>query len=254
MRFDNRVAVITGVGREGQVGEAIARGFAERGALVVLVDRQPMEVSQRAAALKAAGFRAWGYTADLTDPQQVDEVARRTAAAHAGQVDILVNAAGGFAGGRIAESDVSVVQRQLAVNLVTAYLTTRAFLPLVRAAKGSVLYFGSEAALPEGRAAGMGAYAAAKAGVLALMRCVAQEERENGVRANALAPGAVRTTANVQAGGDAGPFVEREDVVQAVLYLCSPKARAVTGQVLRLEAMGTRDEGRGKRDEGSGKR
>jgi NAD(P)-dependent dehydrogenase (short-subunit alcohol dehydrogenase family) len=236
MRFDNRVVVLTGVGREGQVGEAVARGFAERGAMVVLVDRQPTEVSQRAAALKAAGFRAWGFTADLTDPQQVEEVARRTAAAHGGQVDYLVNAAGGFAGsGRVAESDMAVFQRQLAVNLTTAYLATRAFLPLVRAAKGAVLYFASEAALPDGRAAGISAYAAAKAGVLALMRAVAQEERDAGVRANALAPGAIRTAANVQ-GGDAGPFVEREDVVQAVLYLCSPKARAVTGQVLRLEA------------------
>lgn len=236
MRFDNRVIVLTGVGREGQVGEAVARGFAERGAMVVLVDRQQTEVSQRAAALKAAGFRAWGFAADLTDPQQVEEVARRTAAAHGGQIDYLVNAAGGFAAsGRVAESDIAVYQRQIAVNLTTAYLATRAFLPLVRAAKGALLYFASEAALPEGRAAGMSAYAAAKAGVLALMRAVAQEERDTGVRANALAPGAIRTTANVQASGDAGPFVEREDVVQAVLYLCSPKARAVTGQVIRLE-------------------
>ena len=248
MRFDNRVIVLTGVGREGQVGEAVARGFAERGAMVVLVDRQQTEVSQRAAALKAAGFRAWGFAADLTDPQQVEEVARRTAAAHGGQVDYLVNAAGGFAAsGRVAESDIAVFQRQLAVNLTTAYLATRAFLPLVRAAKGAVLYFASEAALPHGRAVGISAYAAAKAGVLALMRAVAQEERESGVRANALAPGAIRTTANVQAGGDAGPFVEREDVVQAVLYLCSPKARAVTGQVIRLEAW---QQGRGKREEG----
>ena len=236
MRFDNRVIVLTGVGREGQVGEAVARGFAERGAMVVLVDRQQTEVSQRAAALKAAGFRAWGFAADLTDPQQVDEVARRTAAAHGGQVDYLVNAAGGFAAsGRVADSDIALFQRQIAVNLTTAYLATRAFLPLVRAAKGALLYFASEAALQDGRAAGISAYAAAKAGVLALMRAVAQEERESGVRANALAPGAIRTTANVQASGDAGPFVEREDIVQAVLYLCSPKARAVTGQVIRLE-------------------
>ena len=236
MRFDNRVIVLTGVGREGQVGEAVARGFAERGAMVVLVDRQQTEVSQRAAALKAAGFRAWGFAADLTDPQQVEEVARRTAAAHGGQVDYLVNAAGGFAAsGRVADSDIALFQRQLAVNLTTAYLATRAFLPLVRAAKGALLYFASEAALQDGRAAGISAYAAAKAGVLALMRAVAQEERETGVRANALAPGAIRTTANVQASGDAGPFVEREDIVQAVLYLCSPKARAVTGQVIRLE-------------------
>ena len=236
MRFDNRVVVVTGVGREGQVGEAVARGFAERGALVVLLGRQPTEVGQRAAALKAAGFRVWGFTADLADAQQVEEVARRTAAAHGGQVDILVHAAGGFAtAGRVAEGDASLLPRLVATNLTTAWLTTRAFLPLVRAARGAMLYFASEAALPDGRAAGVAAYAASKAGVLALMRAVAEEERPAGVRANALAPGAIRTASNVRAMGDATPYVEREDVVQAVLYLCSPKARAVTGQVVRLE-------------------
>ncbi len=237
MRFDQRVIVITGAGREGQVGETIARAFAERGAMVVLVDRQAEQVSARAAALKAAGFRAWGYACDLTDPPQVEHLARRTAATHGGRLDALVNAAGGFApSGRIAESNLDVWHQQIAINLTTAYMATRALLPLLRPAKGAVLYFASEAVLPGARPTRTVAYTVAKSGIVALMRMVAEEERENGVRANALAPASIRTSDNMQSLGDSVPYVEREDVASAVLYLCSEKARAVTGQVMHLVA------------------
>jgi 3-oxoacyl-[acyl-carrier protein] reductase len=235
MRFDHKVIVLTGAGREGQVGEAIARAFAERGAMVVLVDRQADQVSARAAALKAAGYRAWGYACDLTDPPQVDHLARRTAATHGGRVDALIHAAGGFAAsGRVAESSIDIWHQQLAINLTTAYLATRAFLPLLRPARGALLYFASEAVLPGARPTRTVAYAAAKSGVLALMRVVAEEEREHGVRANALAPAAIRTATNVQAMGDTTAYVEREDVAGAAMYLCSDKARGVTGEVIRL--------------------
>jgi NAD(P)-dependent dehydrogenase (short-subunit alcohol dehydrogenase family) len=63
---------------------------------------------------------------------------------------------------------------------------------------------------------------------------VAEEEREHGVRANALAPASIRTASNAQSMADSTPYVEREDVASAALYLCSEKARAVTGQVMHL--------------------
>jgi NAD(P)-dependent dehydrogenase (short-subunit alcohol dehydrogenase family) len=77
-------------------------------------------------------------------------------------------------------------------------------------------------------------YAAAKSAVVTLMRAVAQEEKANGVRANALAPGAIRTAANLQSMGESARYVEREPVAEAVLYLCSEEARAITGQVIAL--------------------
>jgi len=235
MRFDHKVMVITGAGREGQVGEAIARAFAERGAMVVLVDRQADQVSARAAALKAAGYRAWGYACDLTDPPQVDHLARRTAATHGGRVDALIHAAGGFApSGRIVESNLDVWHQQLAINLTTAYMATRAFLPLLRPARGAVVYFASEAALPSARPTRTVAYTVAKSGVLALMRVVAEEEREHGVRANALAPAAIRTAANIAEMGPDAAYVTREAVADVAVWLCSDAARAVTGQVVRV--------------------
>lgn len=235
MRFDDRVIVLTGVAREGQVGEAVARAFAERGAIVILLDREADALAARAAELVAGGHRAFAFPCDLTDAAAVNAVARKVTAAHGGRVDALVNAAGGFAmSGPLAASDVAGWHRMIAINLTTAFLATRAFLPLVRAAAGSVIYFASEAALPAGRVAEMSAYSAAKSGVVALMRAVAQEERDHGVRANALAPGAIRTAANVEAMGDKTHYIEREDVADTILFLVSDRARAISGQILQL--------------------
>jgi NAD(P)-dependent dehydrogenase (short-subunit alcohol dehydrogenase family) len=235
MELAGRSVVLTGVGREGQVGELVARVFAERGARVFLVDRTHDAVAARNDALVAAGLRSAALAADLSDPAAVDVLVARVREATAGRVHALVHLAGGFAAsGPVADSDPAVWTRQLTINLATAYLTTRAFLPLLRATKGAIVLFGSEAALPGARVAGMAAYAAAKSALLTLMQAIAQEEREHGVRANALAPAAIRTAANLAEMGADGPYVTREAVADVVLWLCSDAARAVTGQVVRV--------------------
>jgi NAD(P)-dependent dehydrogenase (short-subunit alcohol dehydrogenase family) len=235
VRFQNKVVVLTGVGRQGQVGEAIGRAFGSEGARVVAVARLESEVEARAAELRAAGFDARGFACDLADETQLRVLSSEVQTAYDGRVDALVNIAGGFAmSGPVAESDFAVWQRQFAINLTTAYLTTRAFLPLLRAARGAIVYFSSAAALPGAKVGRMSAYAAAKAGVLTLMRAVAEEERGNGVRANALAPTAIRTAANLESMGEGVRYVEREQVASAVLWLCSEEASGVTGQVVQL--------------------
>jgi NAD(P)-dependent dehydrogenase (short-subunit alcohol dehydrogenase family) len=143
--------------------------------------------------------------------------------------------AGGFAmTGPVADSPVALWQRQFDINLTTAYLATRFFLPLVRQARGAIVYFGSASALPGENPAKMSAYVAAKSGVLALARAVAEEERPSQVRANAVAPTAIRTAANLDSMGTNVRYVEREEVAASVLFLCSEASRAVTGQILRL--------------------
>jgi NAD(P)-dependent dehydrogenase (short-subunit alcohol dehydrogenase family) len=229
------LALLTGVGREGQVGEVVAHAFAERGATVLLVDRQADQAEARARTLADAGHRASAYACDLTSAEQVGELAARVRRDHGDRLDALVNMAGGFASsGTVAESDVDVWHRMFAINLTTAYLSTRAFLPLLRAGHGAIVYFASEAALSGSRIAGMAPYAAAKTSVVTLMQAVTQEERANGVRSNAVAPGAIRTAANLESMGSDKRYVEREDVAAAVVWLCSDAARAVTGQVIRL--------------------
>ena len=233
--LDGKVAILTGVSRPGQAGETVARTLAERGAAVVLIDRTGVEAEARASELRARGFRATATRADLTDAAQLDAVSR-TVSDEFGGVDALVNIAGGFSmSGNVSDSDPEAWSRQLSIGLTTAYLTTRAFLPLLRKRRGSIVFFAAAAALPGGRIAEMSAYAVSKAAVITLMRAVAQEERDSGVRSNALAPTAIRTATNLESIGANIRYVEREEVADAVHFLCfSEAARSITGQVIQL--------------------
>ena len=103
---------------------------------------------------------------------------------------------------------------------------------LARAGAGVAL--ASAAALPGASVTKMAAYAAAKGGVITLMRAVAAEERANGVRSNALAPQAIRTEANRSSMGDDQKYVERETIAAWVLWLCSIASGPISGQVIRL--------------------
>ncbi len=233
--FDGRKVLVTGIGRAGQVGESVALAFAEAGASLLLVGRTLAEVQARASELKAAGHTAAAFACDLANAEQVDGLAARIARDHGSELAALINVAGGFGiTGPLPASEPAQFDRQIEMNLTTAYLATRAFLPAVRAGHGAIVFFASEAALPGSSVAGLGGYAAAKSAVVALMRAVARDEATQGVRANAVAPGAIRTAANVGAMGEDVRYVEREDVAAAVLYLCSEGARAITGQVIRL--------------------
>ncbi|MFL5580239.1 MAG: SDR family NAD(P)-dependent oxidoreductase [Gemmatimonadaceae bacterium] len=241
MDFQGRTVILTGVGRAGQVGEVVARAFVDRGARIALLDRDEPEVRARASGLAAGGASATAYPCDLTDAAAVERAAAQVAADAGGRAHALVNVAGGFAmSGPAGDADLAVLHRMLAINLVTAYAATRYFLPLLRAGAGdagdaAVVYFASAAVLPGESAPDMSAYAAAKSGVLAVMRAVAAEERARGVRANAVAPTSIRTGDNLKAMGEGVRYVERESVADVVTWLCSPAARNVSGEVFRLE-------------------
>lgn len=236
--FSNRLIVITGVGRAGQVGEAIAAGFAQRGATLALLDVQATEVNARRDALIAQGFNASAHTANLADANASTSVAMEVIAAHpsfGGAVYAVICVAGGFgATGALDSSEPAQWQKQFMINLDTAYNATRAFLPALRTGSGALVYFGSVAALPGGKPAGLAAYTAAKSAVLGLMRTVAADEKQHGVRANAVAPTQVRTAANIDAMGADKDYVDRESVADVVAFLASPLARNVNGQVLTL--------------------
>ena len=238
-QFSGKLVVITGVGRAGQIGEALALGFAERGAVVALLDRTEEAVQARADALLSAGFRATAHAADLSDVMLARAAAREVLAAHSGQfgdkVHAVVCAAGGFGTtGAVDDASAEGWRKQFAINLDTAFGTTSAFLPALRGARGALVYFASAAILPGGNPAGIAAYAAAKSGVVSLMQSVAREEGKNGVRANAVAPTQVETSSNVESMGEDRNYVTRESVVDVVTFLCAPAARNISGQVIKL--------------------
>lgn len=234
MRFDGQAVVITGFGKAGQSAEVVARAFGERGAALECVGRT-QAVHERVAELRAAGFRATAHTADLTDHDATAAIARAVAQRHNGRVAAVAALAGGFAAsGSVAEGDDATYARLIAINLTTARHTVRAFLPLVRAARGAFVFVTSAATQPGGRAAGIAAYAAAKGALVQFMRALAQEEAEHGVRANAVAPTAIRTATNLETMGDTARYVEREEFAAAIVLLCTPALGRVTGQVVEL--------------------
>ena len=233
--YSGSTVVLTGVGAKGQVGEAVARAFADLDASLVLVDRTAEKVQERVDELTRTGRAARGYACDLTNEASVASLVDGIRRDCGDRVHALVHMAGGFAmSGPVAESELDVWQRQISINLTTAYLTTRAFLPLLRSAKGAIVLFSSEAALPGATGSNRSAYAIAKTGVATLMRSIANEERKNGVRANALAPISIRTAANVSAMGEGARYIEREQVASVVTFLCSNAASAITGELLPL--------------------
>jgi NAD(P)-dependent dehydrogenase (short-subunit alcohol dehydrogenase family) len=233
--FTDSSVLLTGVGGEGQVGEIVAQAFANLGASLILVDRTLEKAQAQAAAIGATGHAARGYACDLANADAVAALADVIRHNHGDRLRALVHMVGGFAmSGPVAESSAADWKKQIDLQLGTAYLTTRAFLPLLRADRGSIVLFSSQAALPGAAIAEMSSYAIAKTGVATLMRAIAAEERKNGVRANALAPAAIRTAANLGSMGDSVPYVEREQVAAAVTFLCSEDASAISGVLLPL--------------------
>jgi NAD(P)-dependent dehydrogenase (short-subunit alcohol dehydrogenase family) len=229
-----RYALLTGVGRPGQVGEAVATRLAADGFSLLLVDRDKA-VEERAADLRAKGANAQSFTADLSSEASVAELFAALATAGVDGLDALVHLAGGFAvTGAVADTQLADWEKQLTINLRTAFLVSRSAVPMLRARRGSAVFFSSESVLDGAKVSRVSAYAVAKNGVRILAIAISQEESANGVRVNVVAPAAIRTATNMADMGAGARYVEREDVAATVAWLCSAEAAAITGQVLRL--------------------
>lgn len=232
----SRSVVVTGVAKPGQLGEAVAAAFLRDGASVSIVARNLADAEARASELRRIGGPVHAFACNLADPRATMILARDVLAA-AGRVDVLANLAGGFAfTGPVADSVAEDYARQYEINVATAYAATRAFLPALRSTSGAIVFATSASALPGARSRGVSAYAMAKAAVIALTRAVAQEERAHGVRANAIAPGTIRTASNVAEMPDGTRYIDREAVAATILFLASPAAAAVTGEVVELSS------------------
>ena len=225
--------VVTGA--FGALGGAVARRFASRGVRLGLLGRGPVPAALR-QEFGAAHVLLGGV--DLT-VQEAASAAMQSVAAATGGFQVLVNVAGGFRWETLAEGDVSTWELMFAMNLKTAVVASKAALPhLITAGGGRIVNIGAGAA---GRAAaGMGAYAASKAGVERLTEALAAELRDRNVTVNAILPGTIDTAANRAAMPDAdvARWVEPEAVADVVVFLASDAARAVTGAALRVFGRG----------------
>jgi len=231
----NKVALITGVGRAGQIGHAVAQAFAAAGAALVVADKDAAQVAARGEELKAQGVNVRWATGDLTQPEAgraAVELARRDL----GGLDIAINLAGGLTTyGPFLETPPEALDRELAINFKTTWYVSRAAIPaLIARGGGSIVNFASIALLRP--SAQMAAYSAAKSAVGGLTQALAKEFVEQGVRVNAVAPAAVRTKDNISQMGTnpSQPFVEMDDIVRVVTYLASDAARGITGQIVAV--------------------
>jgi NAD(P)-dependent dehydrogenase (short-subunit alcohol dehydrogenase family) len=218
-RLDDKVIVVTGA--FGVLGAAIVGAAQAAGARVARIDQ---------ASAAQAGDLVFGGV-DLTDEADAHRVMTEIVAA-AGKIDGLVNVAGGFAWRTLEDGSTAVWDQMFRINLVTAVSASRAALDYLVAAKGAIVNIGANAA---GRAAaGMGAYAAAKSGVLRLTESLAEELASAGVRVNAVMPSTLDTPTNRRDMPDADfkAWVLPADVASVIVFLLSDEASVVTGAAI----------------------
>ncbi|AUL15573.1 SDR family oxidoreductase [Bordetella bronchiseptica] len=222
-------AVVAIAGGMGALGRALAQRFKQRGDQVVVLDQ-----ATDAAGLPQAGADLALLDVDLNDVASTrhafDTIARRF-----GRLDALVSVAGGFHHETLAEGKVEAWDRMYALNLRTAVVACQAALPLMLArGAGHVVCIGSDAI---GRAhAGLGAYAASKAGVAELVRTLAAETRDQGIAANAVLPGTLDTPGNRRAMPDAdfSRWVSLDAAAALILFLASPLAAQINGACIPI--------------------
>ena len=228
-------ATVVVTGAFGALGAAVARRFAARGLRVALIGRGPVPDW---AAREFGPPHALKGGVDLT-VQDAASAALREVVSAGGGLQVLVNVAGGFRFETLEHGDVATWELMFATNLKTAVVACKAALPyLLAAGGGRIINVGAVAA---GRAgAGMGAYAASKAGVERLTEALAAELREHNITVNAILPGTIDTAANRAAmpEADVTRWVEPEAVADVVVFLASDAARAVNGAAVRISGRG----------------
>jgi NAD(P)-dependent dehydrogenase (short-subunit alcohol dehydrogenase family) len=235
--LEGKVAIVTGVSGDGQVGQAVAKALAANGAQLAICARSKDKVEARAKELREAGVRVFVMAGSLTDESQVGQLIDGTMSEY-GQIDILVNLAGGLTRYKPAvECSLDDWRAEVDNNLLSAFLTSRAAFPHMQAAGGGVVINFARAGQAQ---ANMVAYNCAKAGIEALTRTLALEGRDLGIRVNAIAPGLVDTASNVAAmkPKDMKRWAKREDIAETVVFLVSPAAAGITGQVVAVTGWG----------------
>lgn len=244
--MQGRVVVITGGGRG--IGEAVALAFSREGASIVLAARSAPELVQVEAKVRAAGGAAMALPTDVSSPEDVSRLMRRSMDAH-GRVDVLVNAAGILGPvGPVWDADPEAWKRTVDVNLYGTFLCCRAVVPhMMERRSGHIVNFsGGGAASPLPR---MAAYGASKAAVVRLTETLAEELKPFNIAVNAIAAGMVDTRlldpvlAAGERGGEQFDRVRRlrttgEGGVPAelpaalALWLASDGAQGLTGKLI----------------------
>ena len=243
MSVAGKTAIVTGAATG--IGAATARLLAARGARVVAAGLQPEALSETVAAIEAEGGEALAIEADVSDPAEIDAVATRAQEAFGG-TDILVNNAAIYPIGPWHEADAAQWDAVFATNVRGSFLLAKAVRPQMVARGGgsivnvaSVTFYWGEAELLS--------YVASKGAVIGFTRSLAREAGPEGIRVNAVAPGAFPTAATaihadqeaLWEGVLAAQSIKRrgevEDVARAIAFFAGEDSGFVTGQTLLVD-------------------
>jgi NAD(P)-dependent dehydrogenase (short-subunit alcohol dehydrogenase family) len=243
-RFAGRGILVTGGGSG--IGRAAAQLFATEGGKVVVVDQDEAEAEATATAIREAGGEALAIAADVSREADCRAMVERTLTTF-GRLDVAFNNAGiGPSGFAVADEEEVAWSRVVDVNLKGIFLGMKYEIPaMVRAGGGAIVNTASVAGLVGER--GIGAYSASKHGVVGLTRTAALDYIGQGVRINAVCPGATRTRilmnwfqdpkveAFILSRHPIGRIAEPEEIARAVLFLASDDASFIVGQALAVD-------------------
>jgi NAD(P)-dependent dehydrogenase (short-subunit alcohol dehydrogenase family) len=252
MTLEDRAAVVTGGGRG--IGAATARALAAAGARVVVSARTAAEIDSVRDELVGQGYEVWSVACDVTDSEQVEDLAVR-ARQSVGPVQILINNAGVASSAPLKDLALAEWQRLMAVNATAPFLCTRAFMPgMLEAGWGRVINVASIAG--KVGAPYIAGYCASKHAVVGFTRAVAAEVAAHGVTVNAVCPGYVdtpmtdRSVANIASRtgrseaearahlhsvSPQNRLLEAEEVASLIVSLCQPASRGINGQAIVLD-------------------
>ncbi len=244
--LEGRRALITGAAAN--IGAATARRFAEEGAKLLLIDRDPA-IEATAAAIRKTGGESSGVVVDLSSVEEVDALTG-IVEERLGGLDVLVNNAAVQRVGGVDDFSVSDWDETFAVNVRGCFLTVRALVPHLRRSDAAAIVNTSSQVGLHG-APGATAYSASKGAVIAFTKALALELAADGIRVNAICPGWVDTSFNEPAIGMLGGHEAHADLVRATiplgrqarpdeiaagtLYLASRESSYMTGQVLPVD-------------------
>jgi 3-oxoacyl-[acyl-carrier protein] reductase len=243
MSLAGKTAIVTGAGTG--IGRATAQLLAQRGARVVAAGLQPDRLRETVDAITSASGEAIAVDADVSDPQAIEQVA--SSAQHAfGGTDVLVNNAAVYPIGPWHEMDAEQWDAVFATNIRGYFLMARAVRPQMIARGGGAVVNVSSVTFFTGNALLL-AYVASKGAVIGFTRALAREAGPDGIRANAVAPGAFPTAAteihadqeglwrDVLEGQSIKRRGEVEDVARAIAFFASDDSSFVSGQTLLVD-------------------
>jgi 3-oxoacyl-[acyl-carrier protein] reductase len=242
--FDSKVALITGAGRG--IGRALAIGFAAAGARVAANDIAPDGLERTVDAIRNDGGEAQSFVADVANKMQIQTMIEEIRDVF-GRIDFLVNNAGVEPHASLLDLDEYDWDRTLAVNLKGPFLTMQSVGRVMADEGGGAIV---NVASIAGRAHGLkdrAAYVASKTGLVGLTREAARELAASGIRVNAVCPGVIETEMTAKLRQDEammarwladipqGRLGRPDDVVGAVLFLCSDAAGYISGQAINVD-------------------